>query len=161
MRPARAPSLYPAIAAAAPQLHRFALKLTRDRDDADDLVQSTALRAIEYSGVFAPGTNLGAWLHVILRHLWLTERNRPYRRRRADVDWRMLEIIVDGGQEARVRLREAERLIARLPAGMRTAITQSCEGLTMVECAMRAGIAVGTAKSRLSRARAALVGAGL
>jgi RNA polymerase sigma-70 factor (ECF subfamily) len=77
------PALYPAIAAAAPQLRRCALKLTRHPDDADDLVQSTVLRAIEYSGAFAPGTNLGAWLQVILRCLWFAERNRPYRRQRA------------------------------------------------------------------------------
>jgi RNA polymerase sigma-70 factor (ECF subfamily) len=159
--PARVPALYPAIAEATHRLRGFALKLTRDRDEADELLQCTALRAIEYSGTFAPGTNLGAWLHVILRHLWLTERNRPYRRRRADVDWRALEIAIDGGQEAYVRLHEAERAIAALPRGMRRAIAQARDGLAMAECAARAGIALGTAKSRLSRARAALAAAGV
>jgi RNA polymerase sigma-70 factor (ECF subfamily) len=159
--PARVPALYRAIAEATYRLRGLALKLTRDRDEADDLLQSTALRAIEYSGTFTPGTELGAWLHVILRHLWFTERNRPYRRRRANVDWRALEIAIDGGQEAHVRLQEAERAIAALPPDMRRAIAAARDGFAMAECAARAGIALGTAKSRLSRARAALAAAGV
>jgi len=162
--PARMPALYPAIAAMLPRLRYLALKLARDRDEADEFVQRTALRAIEYSGTFAPGTNLGAWLRVILRHLWFSERNRPRRRRRVDLDPRALDLAVDaavdGGQEAHVLLREAERAMAALPPDMRRALEQARDGLSLTACAARSGIAVGTAKSRRSRAREAMAAMG-
>jgi hypothetical protein len=92
-------------------------KLARDRDEADDPRQRTRC-ARPSTGIFAPGTNFGAWLHVILRHLWSAERNGSHRRRRVDRDPRTLDAAadatVDGGRR-RVCAARAEREIAHRP----------------------------------------------
>src|SRR6188768_959067 len=62
-----------------PQLRLHALKLCRDRDAADDLLQETALRALSFESSYQADTNLKAWLHQILFSVFIT---RCRRRRR-------------------------------------------------------------------------------
>jgi RNA polymerase sigma-70 factor (ECF subfamily) len=62
------------------RLWRYGLVLSRDRSTAEDLVQATALRALERANQFTPGTRLDRWLFVILRSVWINEmRSRRVR----------------------------------------------------------------------------------
>jgi RNA polymerase sigma-70 factor (ECF subfamily) len=152
-------------------VHRFALRLTRDRTAAEDLVQETYLRAYRSWHRFDRGTNCRSWLFTICRNTHLHERQRASTRyevmetdtqrqdsassSRSFMDQRAVatgspddffETIVD---EALVAL------IDSLPGNFREVIVLSDLGdLTYPEIAEVLGIPVGTVKSRLFRARA-------
>jgi RNA polymerase sigma-70 factor (ECF subfamily) len=149
------------IAAALPRLRALARRLAGSGDDAEDLVQRTAVRSIEYSGTFTPGTDLDGWLRVILRRLWFSDCRRADRGRLSVLTPAVLGTAVDGGQELRVLLRETERAAASLPATLRAALAMARDGHSMADAAARSAVPLGTAKSRLSRARALLRARGL
>ena len=62
-------------------LRPFALKLTRDAEDADDLMQETMLKAISNREKFSEGTNLKAWLYTIMKNTFITQYHRMVRRK--------------------------------------------------------------------------------
>src|SRR5688572_3164398 len=66
-------------------LYATALRLTRNRADAEDLVQDTFVKALRFSDRFTPGTNLKAWLYTILHNTW-RNRRRDASREPVDVD---------------------------------------------------------------------------
>ena len=61
-------------------LRPFALKLTRDEEDANDLMQETMVKAISNREKFSAGTNLKAWLYTIMKNTFITEYHRVMRR---------------------------------------------------------------------------------
>ena len=67
------------ILASVPSLRAFAISLTRDADQAEDLVQETVLRAISKQEQFEPGTNLQAWLFTILRNQFFSDHRKSLR----------------------------------------------------------------------------------
>jgi RNA polymerase sigma-70 factor (ECF subfamily) len=151
----------------ADALHNLARYLTGNTVDAEDLVQETYARALRSADQFTPGTNLKAWLCRILRNTFLSE----YRRRRHDPVVGGLDTVNPGvptsaeesflGDLELDRLRkmvgeEIERALMSLGDDARTVILLDLEGLTEVEVAEVLGCPVGTVKSRLARARAAL-----
>jgi RNA polymerase sigma-70 factor (ECF subfamily) len=72
---------------ALPSLYRYSLRLTRNRADAEDLVQDTALRAFRAMGQFEGGTNFKAWIFKILtRGFWASHRSRQRRPNTVDFD---------------------------------------------------------------------------
>jgi RNA polymerase sigma-70 factor, ECF subfamily len=149
-------------------LHNLARYLTGNATEAEDLVQETYARALRGAGQFTPGTNLKAWLFRILRNTFVSD----VRRRRANPVLGGLDTVIpssqDVGEEAWLRddieldrLRgvvaaEIEAALLGLSEDARTVILLDLEGLTEVEVADVMGCAVGTVKSRLARARAAL-----
>jgi RNA polymerase sigma-70 factor, ECF subfamily len=140
-----------------PNLRAFALSLTNDPTGADDLVQDTILRAWTHRSRFQPGTNLGAWLFCILRNSFYSER----RKRKHEVeDPRGTcagRLSVPPSQEAGLEMNELHLALARLPRRQREALLLvSVEGLTHEEVAAIQGVAVGTIKSRVNRARSRL-----
>jgi RNA polymerase sigma-70 factor (ECF subfamily) len=143
-----------ALLAAIPSLRAFAISLSNSPDRADDLVQDTIMRAWKNIDRFEPGTNLNAWLFTILRNLFHSE----YRKRRREVE--------DGDGSYAASLRVAPEQIAKLDfQDMRTALAKlshdqrealllvGAEGLPYEEAARICGVAVGTIKSRVNRAR--------
>jgi RNA polymerase sigma-70 factor (ECF subfamily) len=66
-----------------PLLESRALRLTRSRPDAEDLVQETVLRALRFEGTFQRGTNLRAWMQQILQSVFISRCRRRVRERRA------------------------------------------------------------------------------
>jgi RNA polymerase sigma-70 factor (ECF subfamily) len=152
----------------ADALHNLARYLTGNETDAEDLVQETYARALRGAAQFRPGTNLKAWLFTILRNTFVS----VYRRRRNDPTTGGLDTVTplhaapsetewlrDDLELHRLRKvvgEEIERALMRLADDARTVILLDLEGFTEVETAEVMGCAVGTVKSRLSRARAAL-----
>jgi RNA polymerase sigma-70 factor (ECF subfamily) len=152
----------------ADPLYNLARYLTRDPGEADDLVQETYARALRGWSDFAPGTNLKAWLFRILRNTFITR----YRQEQRHPTPEPYDTIEQPGDEApdqsappaavqpeqlrRVISSDIEAALRTLSEDARTAILLDVEGFTESEAALVLGCAVGTVKSRLNRARAAL-----
>jgi RNA polymerase sigma-70 factor, ECF subfamily len=133
--------------------------LSRATDDANDLVQSTCLRAIERADQFIPGTRLDRWLFTILRSIWLNEiRSRRIREGGGSVDAEEA-LWVDGARqmEENILVAEVLRAISRLPEAQREIVLLVYgEGYSYAEAASALGIPIGTVMSRLASARSAL-----
>jgi RNA polymerase sigma-70 factor (ECF subfamily) len=146
-------------------LYRTALRLSRDRADAEDLVQDTYLKAFRAARQFQAGTNLRAWLFTILHN---TARNR-YRDRARDhvtVDSEVLERAADGASAQRgvetpesLLLRdtlapEVQAAVDALPASFREAVwLRDVEEFSYAEIAEMLDVPIGTVMSRISRGR--------
>jgi RNA polymerase sigma-70 factor, ECF subfamily len=141
-----------------PALRAFAFSLTRDLDRSDDLVQETLVRAWTKADSFQRGTNLTAWLFTILRNLFYSEQ-RKRRREVEDADGAAaarLAALPD--QEARMEFESFRGALELLPENQREAlILVGAQNFTYEEAAAICGVAVGTIKSRVSRARTRLV----
>jgi RNA polymerase sigma-70 factor, ECF subfamily len=128
-----------------PRLRRYARALTHDASRADDLVQSSLLRAVAKQHLWQPGTDLRAWLFTILHNQYVNDVRRSAREG--------VTIPVDDVGAA-LQLRDLERAIASLPEGQRqTILLLGLEGMRYEEVAAILGIPVGTVRSRLSRGR--------
>jgi RNA polymerase sigma-70 factor, ECF subfamily len=140
-----------------PHLRAFALLLSRDRTLADDLVQEAVVRALSNIDQFRAGTNFKAWITAILRNSYFSEIRRRERARKLHGEELWEGASVSGGQEARVEMHEFESAFGRLPERQREALVLvGASGFSYEEAAKIADCAVGTIKSRVSRARVQL-----
>lgn len=150
-------------------LYRSALRLTRNRAEAEDLVQETFLRAFRNFHRFNPGTNCRAWLFTILRNAFLNRlRRNSHEVLEGDVEgW-------DGGAAASgdgpasgsppeeeffqtVLHGDVDRALKALPLPFReVVILADLEGLSYKEISQVIGCPIGTVMSRLSRGRGLL-----
>jgi RNA polymerase sigma-70 factor (ECF subfamily) len=139
-------------------LRRYARSLTRDANQAEDLVQETLVRAYERSGTFRVGGNLRGWLLSVLHNTFIDERRRQKAETRRME--RLSEIAVSTApaeQESRIHLQQIQQAFLSLPDEQRAALhLVAIEGLPYQEAAAALGIPLGTLMSRLGRARAAL-----
>lgn len=142
---------------AGKDLRVFALSLSRNATSGDDLVQETMLKAWANRNSFKPGTNLHAWLFTILRNEFYS-RLRKQRHEAEDPDEKLqAELIEDERQSGFMELQDARMAIQRLPGELQEAIVLvGASGMTYEEAAQQCGVALGTIKSRVSRARARL-----
>lgn len=146
-----------ALAAVIPHLRAFARGLCAQPDLADDLVQETLLKAWAARDRFVAGTSMRAWTFVILRNLYRTDLRRN--RFRGPYDEAMAErlLVEPAGQEAPIHLADMHRALMLLPPERREALLLvGAGGFSYEEAAEICGCAVGTIKSRVGRARAAL-----
>lgn len=146
-------------------LYSFAVKLARSRDDAEDLVSDTLLRAFERWEQYRLGTNIRAWLFTILYHVFVSRRRRAAARevragdRPADEEGREpREPVGEADPEGRFYDsfldEEITRAIDALPDEYRAAVVLSdVEGLRYAEIADVLRVPEGTVKSRLFRGR--------
>lgn len=142
-----------------PSLHRHAATLTRNREAAEDLVQDCLVRALERMDRWQAGTNMRAWLFTILYRLFLNSRRRPALLSVEDLPPAQSTIAIPSRQMDRARLSEVQNAFARLSKDHREVLhLVAVEHLEYGEAAAILGIAVGTVRSRLFRARAALDG---
>lgn len=137
-------------------LRRYALVLTRDRQNAEDLVQESLMRAIAAAGSWRRDSNLRAWLFRIMHNLHISDMRRLRVRASHDHD-RSGEAAEDPPQLLRLEVRNVLAALAELPEAQRQAITLiAIEDLKYEEAAKILGIPVGTLMSRLARGREAL-----
>jgi RNA polymerase sigma-70 factor, ECF subfamily len=146
-------------------LYATALRLTRSRADAEDLVQDTFVKAFRFSGRYQRGTNLKAWLYTILHNTW-RNRVRDASRHTVDVDSERVEeaASLPGGPVAfdtpeQILLRDTldtdlQSALDALPALFREAVwLRDVEEFSYAEIAEMLGVPIGTVMSRISRGR--------
>jgi len=152
-----APDFQHGLLAAIPDLRAFAIGLCGRIDGADDLVQETLVRAWANRTGFQPGTNLMAWLYIILRNAFYTEF-RKRRREVPDTDGQFAATLAHRpSQESHLGFQEFRAALAQLPDDQREALLLvGSSGLSYEEAAQTCECAVGTMKSRVHRARARL-----
>lgn len=143
-----------------PRLRRFAYGLTGDGHQADDLVQTGCLKAIERWQQYQPGTSLASWMFRILQTTWLDEYRTRQRQQTDSWDEGFDELMGDDGTsllEARSEARAVRRLVAELPEDQRAVLMLvAVEGLSYKEAAEVLELPLGTVMSRLARARGRL-----
>jgi RNA polymerase sigma-70 factor (ECF subfamily) len=143
------------LVALLPRLRRFARVVTRNRTDADDLVQMAVERALRHSRRWSPGTRLDSWVFRIMKNAWIDEFRA--RRRRHDLFAPAEAGDAVGRSSATVDSLSVERAMATLNDDQRMVVgLVLIEGLSYKEAANALDIPVGTLTSRLARAREAL-----
>lgn len=151
------PTFKQAMLAALPSLRAFAMSLSGRHDRADDLVQETVMKAWAKQADFTLGTNMQAWLVTILRnHYYSLMRKRG--REIQDSDGLYTEkLSVAPAHDGVMDLADFRRALADLPDEQREALLLvGASGFSYEEAASICGCAVGTIKSRVSRARTRL-----
>jgi RNA polymerase sigma-70 factor, ECF subfamily len=146
-------------------LYATAMRLTRNRADAEDLVQDTVVKALRFRDRFEPGTNLRAWLYTILHNTW-RNRVRDTAREALDVDSDRVEELAartDGPTEVetpeRVLLRatmdaDLKDALDDLPEAFRQAVwLRDVDEFSYAEIARMLEVPIGTVMSRISRGR--------
>jgi RNA polymerase sigma-70 factor (ECF subfamily) len=143
--------------AALPFLRSYGRSLTRNPEEADDLVQETVLRALAKHTLYQPGSNLRAWLATIERNLYLSGKRRT--RFQGDWDDRRASMLLTTAavQEHQMNLRDVVAALDKMSAHQREALMLvAVDDMSYDEAAAATGVCIGTVKSRVSRARQAL-----
>ena len=140
------------------RLEKFALRLTRNKCDADDLVQATCLRALEKSDYFSEGSNMFSWTSKIMFNLFATTYRRKSKfETRFDPSVHLEMQSVAPRQDVDSELINVSRAMSKLKAMHREILMLVCaQELQYEEVSVLLNIPVGTVRSRLSRARAQL-----
>ena len=135
-------------------MRAFAISLTRNSATADDLVQDTIVKAWTNIDKFTDGTNLQAWLFTILRNTYYSSL-RKRRREVADPDGIHAQtLFVKPDHDGRLAYADFERAFDQLsPEHREVLILIGASGFSCEEAAEMMSVAVGTVKSRTSRAR--------
>lgn len=145
------------LAGLLPRLRRFGRTLTRDRDDADDLVQTALEKALNRTGQWQPGTRLDSWMFRIMQNAWIDETRSRERRGRTFVPEEEGEHVGVCTTDAQVDALAVRKAVAQLNDDQRAVVgLVLVEGLPYKEAAEVLGVPIGTLTSRLARAREAL-----
>jgi RNA polymerase sigma-70 factor (ECF subfamily) len=140
-----------------PNLRAFANSLARDPHLADDLVQATILRALEASHQFTPGSNFKAWSFTILRNVFYNRLRTPESRHVAFDACTGYAPTTEPGQDKTLEFCDFRRAFAQLGRDQKQALLLiGMSELEYEDAAKISGVAKGTIKSRVSRARASL-----
>jgi RNA polymerase sigma-70 factor (ECF subfamily) len=151
------PEIRDAMLDALPSLRAFAISLTSNRDAADDLVQDAILRAWTNLDKFEPGTSMNAWLFTTLRNLFFSAYRKGRREIQDPGGFYAGRLGTPPDQGARCEFQELRSALAQLsPAHREALILIGAHGMTYEEAAQVTGVALGTLKSRVARARGRL-----
>jgi RNA polymerase sigma-70 factor (ECF subfamily) len=142
--------------AAMPKLLAFGISLCRNRDQAEDLVQDTLLRACMKIKLFAPGTNMLAWLCTILKNQYISQC-RSRRRLFEPIDDHADSLVSKPAQILHTQCHELWTALTKLEPRQRDLLIMiAAAGFSYDEAARKCGCPTGTIKSRVNRARAEL-----
>ncbi len=140
-----------------PHLRAFARTLAGDPTAADDLAQDAMMKAWDARASFQMGTNMKAWTFMILRNQFYSEKRRAWRQTQLDQEAAERTLVAIDNPEAPIALDEVRLGLSRLPPEQREALVLvGAGGFAYEEAADICNCAVGTVKSRVSRARRAL-----
>lgn len=150
-------TLAAALPAALPRLWRFAMRLTRRADDAEDLVQRTCLRALERQHQWQTGGTPLPWLFAIMHSIWCNEIQSRRLRQASSLEDDEVVDVVDHSQpdpQTQAMYRQVVAAVFELPEAQRMVMLLiAVEGLSYREAADILNIPIGTVMSRLARAR--------
>jgi RNA polymerase sigma-70 factor, ECF subfamily len=144
------------LVALIPHLRAFARTLAGDPASADDLAQDAMIKAWDARASYQMGTNMKAWTFMILRNQFYSEKRRSWRQTQLDQEAAERTLVATDNPEAPVALDELRLGLSMLPAEQREALILVGAGGFAYEEADICGCAVGTVKSRVSRARRSL-----
>jgi RNA polymerase sigma-70 factor (ECF subfamily) len=157
--PARDEAFRRELVGLVPHLRAFARTLCGDPTAADDLAQDAMLKGWDARASFEMGTNMKAWTFMILRNQFYSEKRRSWRQSQLDQEAAERTLVAVDDPEAPVALDELRQGLAMLPIEQREALVLvGAGGFAYEEAAAICECAVGTVKSRVSRARRALQG---
>ena len=144
-----------------PRLRRFARTLTRQREDADDLVQLALERALLRLDQWQPGTRLDSWMFTIMKNAWIDEVRARGRRDALllpeEAGENVGQAVGDWPVDRQHQRIDVQRAMAQLNDDQRLVVgLVLVEGLPYKEAAAVLGVPIGTLTSRLARAREAL-----
>lgn len=144
------------MAAVYPRLWRYAVALTGRRDWADDLVQTTCLRALDKAAQFEAGTHLDRWMFRMAQRVWLNElRSRKVRVGGGLVPVEDIDLPdKTPGADVNILARDVLNRVNALPEAQRQSVfLVYVEGFSYKEAAEIMEIPIGTVMSRLAAAR--------
>jgi len=145
------------LVALIPHLRAFARSLTGEPTAADDLAQDTMMKAWDARASFEMGTNMKAWTFMILRNQFYSEKRRSWRQSQLDQEAAERTLMAVDDPASPVALNELRLGLAMLPSEQRESLVLvGAGGFSYEEAAAICNCAVGTVKSRVSRARRAL-----
>lgn len=142
-----------------PKLRKFASKLTRNYSEADDLLQSTLLRALEKVNYFETGTDLFKWSSKIMYNIFVTDYRRKVKfETQYDPESHIENRSVEPDQQTKLEVKVMAKAMEQMSAEHREILVLVCvKGMQYQEVADMLHIPVGTVRSRLSRARSQLI----
>ncbi len=138
------------------ELLRFAYKLTTDREEANDLLQETSLKALDNEDKYTPGTNFKGWMYTIMRNIFINNY-RKVMRDQTFVDQTEnlyhLDLPQDSSgfesTERAYNLKEMHRVVNALPKEYRVPFAMHISGFKYREIAEKLNLPLGTVKSRI------------
>lgn len=140
-------------------LMSFALKLTLDKEEAQDLVQDTTLKALDNEAKFVDGTNLGGWMTTIMRNIFINNYRQTVRKATVidqTEDLYHLNISQDSGintPEGSYAVKEISVALNSFPDDYRIPFNMYVAGYKYNEIAAKMNLPLGTVKSRIFAAR--------
>ncbi|MEL7120398.1 MAG: sigma-70 family RNA polymerase sigma factor [Bacteroidota bacterium] len=141
------------------KLQGFALQLTKDQEQAQELVQETVVRALRYKDRFTVGTNFKAWITTMMRNIFLNQK-RDYKRRKTEsIPNDSLYLNLEGSKttdnmgEHQIIAEEIMKAIEALNENLKSPFWLFYQGYAYDEIAIQLGIPLGTVKSRIFKAR--------
>lgn len=143
-------------------LHSFAYNLTKNSEEAKDLFQETAYRAMTNREKFRPGTNFKAWLFTIMKNIFINNYRKKVKANTIiDSTDNMYYInsgknVIANSGEANILMKELQGMIAKLDDGIKIPFMMHYEGFKYQEIADELSLPLGTVKSRIFFARKAL-----
>ena len=143
-------------------LHSFAYNLTKNSEDAKDLFQETAYRAITNRDKFRPGTNFKAWLFTIMKNIFINNYRRKAKANTIIDSTDNLYFINSGSASisndanSNILMKELTGMIADLEDSIKVPFEMHYLGFKYQEIADKLDLPLGTVKSRIFFARKAL-----
>ncbi len=137
------------------ELQRFAFKLTADKEEANDLLQDTSLKALENMDKYTPDTNFKAWLYTIMRNIFINNYRKVVREQ-TFVDYTDNLYNIDSTQLTKDSITENDydrkelyRAVNSLPDSYRVPFSMFVSGFKYREIAAKLSLPLGTVKSRI------------
>lgn len=137
------------------ELQRFAFKLTADKEEANDLLQDTSLKALENIDKYTPDTNFKAWLYTIMRNIFINNYRKVVREQ-TFVDYTDNLYNIDSTQLTKDSITENDydrkelyRAVNSLPDSYRVPFSMFVSGFKYREIAAKLSLPLGTVKSRI------------